>query len=451
VVWLLTRDRHWTAISASLFVLLTLSEALPAALLAAFVVWWAVIVISRRLLRRPPPSPSLPRHVARASGIFSVAFLAVALVNAVPAALGGSPASVPAYGSDGVGGPNVYMLLLDGYPRADTLVDRFGIDNSGFEADLQELGFDLASQATSNYNKTWLTLAAVLNGSYIDDLLGSQRPPTDDAGQVRWLQRLISDAAFLRLFRERGYRIRTIAPPITSSAILSADEVVETAVLNEFEANLLWSSPWAVIFRGATAPMFLANHEASVMRGLREAVAMARNRDGPQLVIAHIHSPHPPFALHRSGDPAPAPVRCFPAECSLWQSTIGELSIDFGEYRDQLRDQLVILNEATLDAVQAVVEADPMAVVIVFSDHGLRYSLDDTDEQFRSFLAARTPGIDQLFPDDETAVNILRRFSSAYWGTGLAPLPARTWWSDWTTTLDLSPYKWLSDPISATR
>jgi hypothetical protein len=397
---------------------------------------------------RRPPSRSLPQQGARASGIFSAAFLAVALANAGVAALPQAPGNTPTYETRGTGGPNVYMLLLDGYPRSDTLSDTFGIDNSEYEHALRELGFDVASEATSNYNKTWLTLAALLNGAYVDDLIGSSRLPVDDPAQVRWLQGLISDAAFLELFRDRGYRIRTIAPPITSSAILSADEVVESAIINEFESNLLWSSPWSPLFRSATAPLFLANHAESVVGGLRHAVRMARSRANPQLVFAHIHSPHPPFALHREGTPAPEPVKCFPAECSLWQSTVGELSLGLDEYRSQLYDQLAILNEATLNAVGTIVALDPEAVVVIFSDHGLRYSLDDTDEQFRSFLAARTPGVERLFPDDETAVNILRRFASAYWGADLNPLPPQTWWSDWNTTLDLSPYRWSGGPAA---
>ena len=82
--------------------------------------------------------------------------------------------------------------------------------------------------------------------------------------------------------------------------------------------------------------------------------------------------------------------------------------------------------------------ADPDAVVVLWSDHGLRYSLSNTDEHFKSFLAARTPGADGLLRD-QSPVNLLREIFANYLGADSPALPYRAWLSDWDITLDLSP------------
>jgi hypothetical protein len=97
-------------------------------------------------------------------------------------------------------------------------------------------------------------------------------------------------------------------------------------------------------------------------------------------------------------DAATAPVPCFPTSCSLWATTLDELGIPFDNYRERLDRQLNELNGQVLDAVRRVACADPEAVVILLSDHGIRQSLSDRDEQFRSFLAVRAPGTAMCFP-----------------------------------------------------
>lgn len=441
VARIVTRSWVWSSLWASLFVVFTLREAIPTGVLAAFFVWWAILLVLRRATGRPPPSEQLARRAARASSIFAVAFLAVAVGSALAAFSSRPELTLPSYEATGSGGPNVYLILLDAYPRADTLQETFGIDNAAFVADLEELGFDVSDTARSNYNKTWLALGSMLSGAYVSDLLRSgQEVPEGDPAQIRWLRPLIDDGAFLDLAQDRGYRIRTVAPPITSAALLSADEYVDPGNLTEFEANFLWSSPWTLLLRDIAAPLFLASHEQSVKDGLAVTASMARQHESPQLVLAHIQSPHPPFVLHQPEAPAPEPMPCFPAECSLWQSTIGELTIELDEYRDALAAQLPALNMLVLHAVREITVADPGAVVVLFSDHGIRYSLEDTDEHFKAFLAARTPGVDELYPEDESTVNLLRRLAAAYWDVPLEPLPYRAWWSDWNATLDLSPY-----------
>ena len=63
----------------------------------------------------------------------------------------------------GGGPPDIYVILLDGYPRADTLARLFDFDNGPFLAALEAKGFDVSAGSSSNYMYTELTLDFALS------------------------------------------------------------------------------------------------------------------------------------------------------------------------------------------------------------------------------------------------------------------------------------------------
>ena len=205
--------------------LLILREPVLAAIYLAIATWWVAISRIRRVGKRKPPPRSIPEFAARAGGYISVAYLAVMAVSAVQANGVGPPVvNAPAYRVEGTGGPNVYLIMLDGYPRADTLRNEFGYDNSAFLGGLADRGFDVSTDSRSNYNKTWLTYASMLNGAYISDLLGDQPHPSGRSSHIRWLAALMNQGALLDIARQRGYEITSIPPPIVTAAPEAVDQ-----------------------------------------------------------------------------------------------------------------------------------------------------------------------------------------------------------------------------------
>jgi hypothetical protein len=100
--------------------------------------------------------------------------------------------------------------------------------------------------------------------------------------------------------------------------------------------------------------------------------------------------------------------------------------------------QIEELNERILEAVGGIVEADPSATILVMSDHGARHHVDDVDEHFRIFFAARPGALNVSFGDDVAAVNVFRRLLSAVLGARLDDLPYEAWESDWSVPLSLN-------------
>ena len=103
--------------------------------------------------------PSRLHAIARVTAVVSATTVLVTVGTAAVQFWSGPHVLAPSFTASGSGGPNVYILMLDGYPRADTLATTFGFDNGPFLAELESRDFDVAEGSRSNYRKTWVTLS----------------------------------------------------------------------------------------------------------------------------------------------------------------------------------------------------------------------------------------------------------------------------------------------------
>jgi hypothetical protein len=435
----LAASRNWAlaAIFASGLMMFTFRMTVPGLALLIVGIWWVLVITVRRASNRRPPSPALPNLIARVVGIFSIVLLVTSGVVASQHYLAPLPAVRSSdVSATGTGGPNVYLLLLDGYPRADTLRETFDIDNGDFERGLADRGFTISAEAHANYNKTWLTLASMLNGEYIDRLIDLEAAPPGGFLQARWLQSLINNASLADAFRERGYTISTIPTAFTSTAMQSADEYLAEGRLTELEVRLITLSPWAAVVREPVIA-WLGDAQADAVIDALERVQSiaATGSGGPRLLLAHVHSPHTPFVLHPEGTEDPPVPDCLPG-CGYWNATMDELDIDFATFKAGLEPQIEELNRLVTNTVDQVIASDPEGIIVLMSDHGIRYSLDDVAEHYRIFLAARVPGDSGVFATDESPVNILRVLLATL-GEDVEPLPYERWLVNWWRYLDL--------------
>jgi hypothetical protein len=421
----------------TLIMVMTLQWPLGAPLLALGV-WWLLIRGLRRMQGRAQPGTFPAEAALPFLNVVSMAWLAyaVAMAGFVLAAPGPRlPAAAFTIGGDR---PNVYLVLLDGYPRADTLANLFDFDNSPFISALGERGFTVASNSRSNYPQTQVTLATMFNGNYADAL--GFRPTTSASGDLRLLHAAISDGALLSGWRASGYRIVTSVSSFSDASVSDADVVLDGGQLSEWETFLIQRSVLAGVIELSGSSVLEDSQRSRNDGNLADLRAIAASaRSAHTVAFVHIVSPHPPFLRDAHGNPLPAP-RCFPGSCTLWQPTAAGRGMTVQEYGARLGDRITFLNQRVLAAVDDVVAADPTAVIILFSDHGSRYDDADRPEQFRSFFAARTPGRTDVFPDDVTTTNILRDLVTAYSDTDLPTLPYRAWIPDPQHLLVLTPY-----------
>jgi hypothetical protein len=426
---------QWAALVTSATVLWLLASGVPAAIVTAVALWWPLRALVRRSSRKPFPALAEPVPVARAMGIFSVCLL---VAVGVPAAFAWQEAHAPARASPVVptagGGPSIYLLLLDGYPRADTLLTEFAFDNQAFLGELSRLDFEVASEARTNYDKTWLTVASMLHGEYVEDLMDMAEVPSEQAAQIRVARSLLDSGALVSYLRDREYSIVSLPSQITSTNVSTATDYRPSGHLTSFEMDLMTASLIGRVAPGVVMPILVDQVQSHVEAQIQAFGESPRSRSADhQLVLAHVVSPHPPLVFGPGGGAYLSD--CMPS-CGFWSTRPGDAGLTHAEYLRLFRAQLQHVNELTIEAVRSVVQADPTAVVIVMSDHGARHS-DDADERFKSLFAARVPGHHQVFPNDVAPVNVFRRLLTHLFDEEMADLPYRAWASDAIFVLDL--------------
>jgi hypothetical protein len=304
-------------------------------------------------------------------------------------------------------GPNIYIVLLDGYPRRDTLMNDLGIDNGPFEEALADRGFDVYDDAHTDRRYTDLTLMTLLTGS-------TEGVPDDTApaSEVQWLiRRALSDAALPREAQAAGYEWDIIDSP-AGHVTFSAGHHIQHGGVNTLEDNMLAESIFGQVVKAAFPYLLTDSLRAHFEQSVDSLVSLA-DPDAHRLVLAHLFQPHLPFLWDAAGEPVPAPS-FWPRE-NIFAAQIETMGMSLADYSAAMEGDLATLNPKLLAMVDEIVARDPDGVIVLFSDHGARYSLDlRQTEWYHSFLAARTPGHPNLFAEEPVPTAILRLLLPTY-------------------------------------
>jgi hypothetical protein len=309
-------------------------------------------------------------------GVWFVLATAVALAVSLPR-------DIPVTGHVSVQpGPNLYLILLDGYPRADTLQNYFNFDNRPFLDALEIRGFEVAERGGSHYPSTIQTVPTMMHMRPLKELLREEWDGSD--AQYRRLWHLLNAAPVPAAYHAAGYTTYSIVSPAAALDWRTADVVLESPWLSNFESHFVSNGILRSVLQLDTM------HGAAILDAFTYLEASAG--ESPRFVFAHIFSPHNPYVFAADGGPAkPCGHECTnhagPPNPTL---------------ADRLIGQLRFLNGRVLAALDHIIAVDPDGIVIVFSDHGLRRDRADMDEWFRTLFAARG----HSFPDDVTPLDL---------------------------------------------
>ncbi len=373
-------------------------------LIPVAVVLVAWIVIRQVARTRGRDMPLVPDVASTLATVAIFAFFAVGLGRAVLTFEG--PIS-PVEATETATGPNLYLMLVDGYPRSDTLREDLGYENAPFEGALEERGFDVYRDAMTDRRNTDYTLLGMLNGS-----LEGVPPDTDLSQEGQWeRRRQLSEAVLPIEAREAGYEYWVIDSP-AGFVTFTAGNHIQHGAMNTLEEYMLATSALGPAVAAAWPTLPTDSQRDHFEAGLGSLAELA-DPDAHRLVLAHLFQPHIPFLWDAKG--GPQPVQSFWPAISMfvWQLEDVELTLD--AYARLMGDNLDALNPRLLDMVDQIAARDPNGVVVLFSDHGARFAfeLEDT-EWYRSFLAARTPDHPNLFADNPSPTNILRTLLDTY-------------------------------------
>jgi hypothetical protein len=393
VAWLVTLRNGARAGVAATATILLLSSRDLARLGLAITLILAVMALTA-MVGRIWHRPASARAVLRASGAVIGAMIVVTIVQGllngtimaaaadlIPRGQTARPASPEAVG------PDVYVMLLDGYPRADALERITGDDNSEFIDELERRGFFVAPGSTSSYMYTDLSLIPLLHGRHLVDipaldpiLAGESRP--------RVSRDVLNEAPLLRRLEQAGYTTYANGQAWDEPSLSRVDVFLPGSGLNEFERLLLTHSLPGVVLTLVDPGLDQTLMEPWVDDAFEAFTTMARaEATGPKFGLVHVPSPHFPIVFREDGSRADA---------TFGREHPDQVDAPVEEIARAYQGQISHLNNRISAALDSA-SLDDDAIVVLLSDHGPEFGLSwadgassDLRTRFSTFLAARS-------------------------------------------------------------
>jgi hypothetical protein len=390
--------------------LATRTLSLQAAVLAAFAV--VIVGVTVRLGRRKPLSGKVPALMARTAAVL----LAVSIVQIGLGILAvrRPQAPTPPPAANGAGRahpPDIYIIVVDAYARADVLRESYGFENGPFLEALADLGFTVAKRSSANYPLTFLSLASALNMTSLEDLALEAGAGSRSQKKAHNMIRNNEVMAFLK---GRGYRTIHLASSWAGTRTNPyADEVRtdDVRVMDDDFARALVDTSLLALYNSRWLDDLALFYREQFTR-LEETAA----EPGPKMVFCHFLLPHHPYVFDRNG--------AHVSDGSL----VDNLLFRKAQWRrvDAYVEQLMFLNSRLLEAFRAILSSNSAPpIIILFSDHGPLAATPDAEAakraQLDNLVAAFLPGAPaQTLPDDIRLVNLFPIVLNTYFDAGYA-------------------------------
>jgi hypothetical protein len=318
--------------------------------------------------------------------------------------------------------PDIYYIILDSYARTDVLKDLFGLDNEPFLRRLEQKGFHLCPQSTSNYPFTALSLCSSLNGDYLYRLID---PASRD---MNLLTKRIGDNFVINSLRPLGYKFVTFSTGFDATEHPEADVYLYPRhPTDSFHWLLIEMTPLRVLLPQVgfwDNYTFLRERTLYTLKHLPDITEISE----PTFTLAHILSPHPPFVFGEHGEDV-SPRNGLRADDTL---------LDAEHYRKGYFGQAQYITERIEETIESILTRSPEPPIIILqSDHGsgLRhhlFSLEKTDLHERLSILNCYYFPDQKYDDltdHITPVNSFRVVLNHFFGANLPLLEERSYFS----------------------
>ena len=207
----LCRNRDLGALAAMAIVLLVMAAALPMAALVLLLT--AGLIVAVGLSKRGRPWPIGEKVTRLMSVVATIVLLAVgiSLLQSGALARGAGEIAKDAEGRGPVGvaapeAPDIYLILLDGYPGTKARALDPSYPPSDLASRLASRGFDMAPVTHSNYLQTTTTVSSLLQMRHLAGLPELAGPWGPEPKDVQRLRMLLNDAPGIAALRGLGYR-----------------------------------------------------------------------------------------------------------------------------------------------------------------------------------------------------------------------------------------------------
>jgi hypothetical protein len=329
--------------------------------------------------------------------------------------------------------PDIYLIIMDAYERADVLSAVHGFDNTPFLDQLRGMGFTVADGAMSNYRFTVLSISTMLNMDYV------QASPElyDPQGSNWWsfaaripknrLRRELACLGYATVAVDSGvpwtnwedanYFFTPTPDPLQQLGILGGVSRDESLFLETTFARVVLDAIRQSGGQGLPEGLDPDVRHRELVLAAFDTLGRIPALPSPKLVYVHIVSPHPPMV--------------FPVRGS--ESRAGAFNREFESNDDAslqaYADQVAYLNDRLIPVLERILQqsANP-PIIVLTSDHG--WAERDEEDKLSILHAYYLPGVTQevVYPTI-TPVNAFRLILDTYFGAGLGLLPDRSYHS----------------------
>ncbi len=249
--------------------------------------------------------------------------------------------------------PNIFYIIIDGYPRSDAYTKISGLKNSSFLNHLEKLNFYVADKSIANYPMTYLSLSSSLNMDY--HLKAGDLPP---ATREPFYNTIQGNNSFVKFIKDLGYDYFHMGPGIWAGSECKQDPVFcinknsnqSFLTMNETAQSFLEVTPILPIIKSLNKGPQNINSVRTIMNWLDLKETESKK---PFFLFAHSFPPHPPYFYND--------------DCSERHQNEG----DFVEWvKSDFLNQIPCINTDIIKLVEYLNINDPKAIIIIQSDHG---------------------------------------------------------------------------------
>lgn len=380
------------------------------------------------------------KKINEALSVFALVLMITALVNVLSSEIKLGRISLPDldHETDQLSGaisretPDIYYFILDRYGGDQTLKD-YGFDNSPFINFLKSKGFYIASDSTSNYPKTFLSIGSTLNMEYLDFLTQKTHggAGSDDALVTPMVKnnkvtQFLKDKGYFYVHVGSGWDPTRLNPNADRNFVMSggrypfADEFtsgfLQTTIISPLLKKLYPDNTAVSVNPKNNDHRSRIIYEFSVFDQIPQI-------DEPKFVFTHILAPHDPFVLGKDCEP------------------LTEITVASRKSTENYLNQLQCTNIKTEEVIKKILEnSKTKPIIIIQADEGPLPMVNKISDDLNwkdaadASLAEKFPILNAyLLPDLKknpiypsiTPVNSFRVIFNSYFDTNLPLLPDR--------------------------
>jgi len=310
--------------------------------------------------------------------------------------------------------PDIYYIILDGYPGKTSLKNIIGYDNQEFIDNLDKQGFFIQEKSYVNYQHTFLSIPSILNMKYLNDITENMIDKSNQAlpyemGSNNQVMNFIKSQGYTTVSFDSGWGFTRDMKSVDLK-LCGDNKIFNSEFLITLVKNSMLNPIYVKIFETDKAEGILCIFD--------ELPKIKERTDQPVFVFAHIFSPHPPHIFGANGE-----IRNL-KNLDPHLETMDNLD------KEAFTNQLIFVNKKTTEVINQLLNSENQPVIIIQSDHGTAFLFEGKSENWSNptneMIKERTDNInfiflpkntENIFSESTTPVNTFRILFNHYFET----------------------------------